>query len=218
MAEQPHSNRTLERAAAILDSLETGPKLATQIASDIGLSLSTTHRMALAMVETEFLTRRADGTFELGRRLVQSERNTISYTILKQLADDVKESVQLWIRSGDERVCRISFDAPHELRVTLPVGSRLPLPAGSAGALLAGSPEAMESIAAFGWYQSEGRRVAGVGSVSAPIIVDDEMVGAVCVVAPLSRLDDHIGEVYGAATVQTANKIAEQLLITRANS
>lgn len=218
MAEQPHSNRTLERAAAILDSLELGPKLATQIASDIGLSLSTTHRMALAMVETEFLTRRADGTFELGRRLVQSERDTISYAILKQLADDVKESVQLWVRSGDERICRISFDAQHELRATLPVGSRLPLPDGSAGAILAKLPEAMDSIATTGWYQSEGRRVAGVGSVSAPIIVQGETVGAVCVVAPLTRLDDHIGEVHGTATVQTANKIAEQLSIAHANS
>lgn len=218
MAEQPHSNRTLERAAAILDSLELGPKLATQIASDIGLSLSTTHRMALAMVETEFLTRRADGTFELGRRLVQSERDTISYAILKQLADDVKESVQLWVRSGDERICRISFDAQHELRATLPVGSRLPLPVGSAGAILAKLPEAMDSITATGWYQSEGRRVAGVGSVSAPIIVQGETVGAVCVVAPLTRLDDHIGEVHGTATVQTANKIAEQLSISHANS
>lgn len=210
-AEKAPSNRTLERAAAVLDAVEAGSKLATQIARETGLSLSTTHRLALAMVETEFLSRYEDATFGLGRRMVQSERDALSYAPLWRLSADVGESVQLWVRSGDERVCRISIDAPHELRVTLPVGSRLALPAGSAGGILAEEPEAMDSIARHGWFESEGRRVSGVGSVSAPIVVDGRTVGVVCVAAPLHRVVESMGQDFGAATVRTAEEIAAEL-------
>lgn len=211
MAEKNSSNRTLERAAAILDAVESGPKLATQIARETGLSLSTTHRMALAMVETEFLNRLDGGAFGLGPRIVQTERDALSYAFLQQLHDKVDESVQLWVRSGDERVCRISIDAPHELRVTLPEGSRLPLPAGSAGGILAELPEALHSVETHGWYQSEGKRVAGVGSVSAPVLVDGRTVAAVCVTAPLNRIRTSVGEQFGAATAATAAQIAAKL-------
>lgn len=112
MAEKGPSNRTLERAGAILDTVESGPKLATQIARETGLSLSTTHRLALAMTETEFLSRFENGAFGLGRRIVQTERDALSYAPLWRLASEVGESVQLWVRSGEERVCRVSIDAP----------------------------------------------------------------------------------------------------------
>lgn len=211
MMDKSPSNRTLERAAAILDTVEEGPKLATQIARETGLSLSTTHRLALAMAETEFLSRFEDSTFGLGRRILQTERDTLSYAPLWRLAAEVNESVQLWIRSGDERVCRISIDAPHELRVTLPVGSRLPLPAGSAGGILAQTPKAMESLAHHGWFESEGNRVSGVGSVSSPIVVEGRTIGVVCVAAPLNRVVKSMGQDFGEATARTAKKIATEL-------
>lgn len=211
MVDKGPSNRTLERAAAILDAVEAEPKLASQIARETGLSLSTTHRLALAMAETEFLSRFEDSTFGLGRRIVQIERDALSYAPLWRLAAEVRESVQLWVRSGEERVCRLSIDAPHELRVTLPVGSRLPLPDGSAGAILAEEPEAMDQVSRHGWFESEGRRVSGVGSVSSPIVVDGRVIGVVCVAAPLNRVVESMGRDFGEATVRTAEKVAAEL-------
>ena len=43
------------------------------------------------------------------------------------------ESVQLFVRDGDVRVCVESLESPHELRTIVPVGARLPLDRGSAG-------------------------------------------------------------------------------------
>lgn len=211
MEEKSASNRTLERAAAILDSVATGPQLASQIARDTGLSLSTTHRLALAMVESGFLERRDDSTFSPGSRIRTPVREEFSYAPLWELSTEVNETVQLWVRSGDERICQMSVEAPHELRITLPVGARLSLPAGSAGAILAETPEARASLNKYGWVESEGKRVAGVGSVSAPILVGGRILGAVCVAVPLNRVIRSVGQDFGDAVRRTAEKMAAQL-------
>src|SRR5690606_38401887 len=56
---------------------------------------------------------------------------------LEALRDETGESVQLYVRDGDHRVCLVSLDSPHELRTIVPEGARLPLHVGSAGRLLA---------------------------------------------------------------------------------
>ncbi|OKX87058.1 IclR family transcriptional regulator [Corynebacterium glutamicum] len=211
MEEKSTSNRTLERTAAILDSIANGPKLASQIARETGLSLSTTHRLALAMVETGFLERFEDATFGPGSRIITGVREEFSYAPLWELSTEVNETVQLWVRSGDHRVCLMSVEAPHELRITLPVGARLPLPAGSSGAILAETAEAAASLAKFGWVESEGKRVPGVGSVSAPIIVNGRILGAVCIAMPLNRVIRSVGQDFGDATRHAAEKMAAQL-------
>lgn len=211
MEEKSPSNRTLERAAAILDSVDTEAKLASQIARETGLSLSTTHRLALAMVETGFLVRLDDSSFGSGPRMGRPEQEPISYAPLWELSAETNESVQLWVRSGNERVCRMSVDAPHELRITLPVGSRLPLPSGSAGGVLAQTPEATASLEKFGWFESEGRRTPGVGSVSAPIMVEGRILGVVCVAVPLHRTKKSVGSDHGEAVRRTAEKITAEL-------
>ncbi|RSZ63179.1 IclR family transcriptional regulator [Corynebacterium hylobatis] len=205
-------NRMLERVAAILDAVEDEPRLAADIARTTGLSLSTTHRLALSMAELDFLTRYPDGTFGPGTRILQTYRDAVSYQPLWELASRAQESVQLWVRYRDERVCRVSIDAPHELRVTLPQGSRLPLPAGSAGQILAGTPEAEKQLSQHSWVESEGNRVPGVGSVSAPVIVDGKIVGVVCLAAPLSRVVRSIGQDYGDLVAETAAKISRLLV------
>lgn len=212
MEEKSASNRTLERTAAILDSVTTGPKLASQIARDTGLSLSTTHRLALAMVETGFLERLDDSTFGPGTRVSVGIREEFSYAPLWELSTEVNETVQLWVRSGSQRICQMSVEAPHELRITLPVGARLPLPAGSSGAILADTLEARTSLEKHGWVESEGNRVAGVGSVSAPITVDGRTLAAVCVAVPLNRVARSVGRDFGDAVRRTAEKMATQLV------
>ena len=206
-----YDNRTLQRTAAILDAVDMRPALASEIARDTGLSLSTVHRLAMAMVEEGFLVRREDSRFSLGPRLLRSMRDDVMYPLLWELAQEVGETVQVWYRLGDERQCRISVDVPHELRVTLPVGSRLPLPDGSAGMILAREPEAMKELEETGWVESRGNRVAGVGSISAPITLQGEITAALCIAAPLSRVEGTFGEAFGEALLKTSKKISTQI-------
>lgn len=203
------SNRMLERAAAILDAVGPASVSASEIARRTGLSVSTTHRLALSLVDYGFLGRDAEGGFHMGERFVRSALENAATPVLADLRRTTGETVQLWVRRGDERVCLVSLDGPHELRTTLPVGASLPLPAGSSGRLLVGDEAAMAEVAERGWIESVGLRTPGVGSVSAPVLLDGAIIAAVCVALPLVRVRDTPGADYGRQAVAAARHIAE---------
>ena len=205
------SNRMLERVAQILDALDAGPVGASDLGRLTGLSVSTVHRIALSMVEQGFLRRYADGRYVHGWRVARSRLEAIALPHVLALRDECDEGVQLWARSGDHRVCRLSADTAQALRVTLPVGSRVLLPAGSAGAVLARTREAQSSIERHGWFEVIASRTPGVSSVSAPVVVDGALVAAVCVVIPVARLRSTPGIDHGEALVTAASRIGVEL-------
>ncbi|MGD6979953.1 MULTISPECIES: IclR family transcriptional regulator [Citricoccus] len=202
-------NRMLERVAAILDAVEAGPASASDIARRTELSVSTVHRLALSMAELEFLRRDPDGRFRRGGRFVRSALENAALPILTALRDRTGETSQLWVRRGGDRLCLASVDSTHTLRATLPPGTRQPLPAGSAGRLLAAEDEALASVRERGWVESVGMRTPGLGSVSAPVTVRGELLGAVCVAVPLARVVGSPGEDFGPLTVEAAEHLAE---------
>lgn len=201
----------LERAAAILDAVGPASVSASEISRRTGLSISTTHRLALSLVDYGFLSRDAGGGFHMGERFVRSALENAAAPVLADLRSTIGETVQLWVRRGDERVCVVSLDAPHELRATLPVGASLPLPAGSSGRILAGEEAAMAAVAEQGWVESVGLRTPGLGSVSAPVLLDGATIAAVCVALPLVRVRETPGADYGQQAVAAARRIAETM-------
>src|SRR3954447_23553509 len=136
-----------------------------------GLPRATAHRLAVALEHHDLVRRDSDGRFALGFRLATLGRAALDRAPLAELArpalarlrDDTAESVQLYVRDGDHRVCVESLESPHGLRTIVAVGASLPLEVGSAGKILRGdeSPK--------GWIESVEEREAGVASVSAPI-------------------------------------------------
>jgi DNA-binding IclR family transcriptional regulator len=105
----------------------------------------------------------------------------------------------------------MGVDSHHELRATLPPGSRLPLPAGSSGRLLAEDPEALEGAARQGWVESVGLRTPGLGSVSAPVLLHEKIVAAVCLAMPLARVAVSPGADFGDDVVAAARRIGQDL-------
>lgn len=204
-------NRTLSRIAAILDSVDGTPTTASELARRSGLSVSTAHRLAVAMTEYGFLRRHDEGTFILGARFLRPALVEAAVPILEALRDRTGETAQLWVRSGSDRVCHATADSRQELRATLPVGTRLPLPAGSSGRLLSHDPDALAQLKAHGWVESVGRRTPGLGSVSAPVRDDRDVVAAVCVAMPLPRVRRSPGADWGTATVEAADLISAHL-------
>ncbi len=205
------SNRMLERVTQILDALDSGAASASDIGRRTGLSVSTVHRIALAMVEEGFLRRFDDGRYVHGWRVARSRLDATALPHVLALRDQTNESVQLWVRSGEFRVCRLSAETAHALRVTLPVGSRVALPAGSAGGVLAETPEAEKSIDQHGWFESVQSRTQGLSSVSAPLRVDGTIVAALCVVVPVARVNRTPGHDHGAALVAVAEQLCAEL-------
>ncbi|BCW19020.1 IclR family transcriptional regulator [Arthrobacter sp. NtRootA9] len=205
------SNRTLERAAAILDAVGRSAVSASELSRQTGLSVSTTHRLALQMTDYGFLRRTETGAFRLGDRFVRSALENAGMPVLQELRDGTGETAQLWVRRGDERICLLSADSRHELRATLPPGSRLPLPEGSSGRLLAADDDALAELAAVGWIESVGTRTPGLGSISAPVQTDEGIVAAVCLAMPLARVVASPGKDHGDEVIQAAQRIARTL-------
>lgn len=203
----PPANRTLERIAAMLDAVDESPASASELARRTGLSISTAHRLALSMSEYDFLRRTDEGEYRLGRRFVRTALEAVALPSLSELRDATGETAQLWIRRGNERICQVSVDSQHELKATLPAGSRLTLPNGSSGRLLAHDPEAFESLGAHGWVESIARRTPGLGSVSAPVRLRGATIAALCLAMPLSRVVQTPGQDYGELVMQYADRI-----------
>lgn len=203
----------VDKSVRVLDAVAEapGPVALADLVVATGLPKPTAHRLASALEVHGLLRRDHEGRYLLGVRLIGLGQAAAADWPLAEAArpalEDLRtatgESVQLYRRDGEHRVCVVSLESPHELRTIVPLGSRMPLGVGSAGRILAGEdPDA-------DWTASVGERAPGVASVSAPVRVEGRLVAAVGISGPLGRLGDHPGERYGAAVAAAATAVAD---------
>lgn len=200
---------TFDKAVLVLDALEDEPLALAGLVDATGLPRATTHRLATALEAHGLVRRTDDGRFALGLRLVALGRAAADQLPLAEAArpalaalrDATEESVQLYVRQGDRRVCVAALESPHGLRTIVAMGAALPLDRGSAGQVLReGAGSAGEP-----WVASVAEREAGVASVSAPVHdADGRVVAAVSVSGPIERTGTDPGARYGAEVAQAA--------------
>ena len=203
----------LDKAVSVLDALAGRPRSLAELVEATGLSRATAHRLATAL-EAHHLVRRDDeGRFCLGVALIALGRTAadglplaeVSGPALAALRDATGESVQLYVRDGDRRVCIAALESPHGLRTIVPLGASLPLEVGSAGRVLQIGWSATDGR---DWAESVGEREPGVASVSAPVRGSDgRVVAAVSVSGPIDRTTRRPGQRYGEAVVMAAAAI-----------
>jgi DNA-binding IclR family transcriptional regulator len=230
----------LDRSVLLLELLAGGPQSLRSLAETSGLPRPTTHRLLLALEVHGLVTRdpgssRVPGgappggstAFRLGPRLTELAVRSgqglglaaLAAGVLARLHEETRESVQLYLRSGDRRLCVAARDAGTGLRDSVPVGALLPLDAGSGGkVLLAWSDEAarfpgvdpaeLAAVRRRGWASSVAEREPGVASVSAPVLRDGVLLGAVCVSGPASRLGSSPGRRFAGPVVAAAAELA----------
>ena len=211
----------LDKAVLVLTSLEAGPLSLTELCARTELPRATAHRLASALEAHDFVARDGVGRFILGPALARlasnaggARRKTVveaATPALVQLRDRTGESVQLYVRSGDNRVCVMSLESPHSLRTIVQVGATLPMDRGSAAKVLRGDRDVLKR----GWAESVEEREKGVASVSAPVLLDDEIVAAVSVSGPIDRTSRQPGRRYGAAVAEAASQTAQALKPSR---
>lgn len=214
----------IDKALAVLSALEVRPCSLGELVDVTGLSRATAHRLAVALEAHGLVRRDGDGRFTLGVRLIALGRAAVEAISLAEAAagaladlrDETGESVQLYVREGDRRVCVAALESPHGLRTIVPMGASLPLDVGSAGRILTadspGSPPGVESTSnrrpGAGWVESVEEREAGVASVSAPVLgPTGAVVAAVSVSGPVERTTRRPGRKYGDAVVAAARAI-----------
>jgi DNA-binding IclR family transcriptional regulator len=197
----------LEKASDILDLVADAPGEATltSIAQRLGQPRSSTHRLLSELVELGLLFRVGAATYVLGPRLARwadvangvNDVVRISKPTMVRLRDAVGESVHLYLRQRDKRICVAAVDGTYELRHFTEVGRPLPLSVGASGKLLLafadpttqaaelrriaktpGSPRApsapdlttqLEEIRASEWAMSFGEREEGLAAAAVPI-------------------------------------------------
>ena len=200
----------LDKAVDVLDALEVQPRSLAELVAATGLPRATAHRLATALEAHGLVRRDDDGRFALGGRLLSLGRAaaeawslaTAAAPALATLRDETAESVQLFVREGDERVCIAALQSPHGLRTIVPLGARLPLDLGSAGRVLGGDTPASP------WSASVEELEAGVASVSAAVRdAQGRVIAAVSVSGPVERTSRHPGDRYGDAVVAAAHRI-----------
>ena len=205
----------LDKSVAVLDAVAVAPSTLAELVTATGLSRATCHRLAVALEAHGLVRRDADGRFTLGLRLIglgraASDRWPLAEAArpaLEWLREATGESVQLYVRDGDRRLCVDSLDSPHELRTIVEVGARLRLDVGSAGRLLLGS-----GTGANGWVASVEERAPGVASVSAPVRgADGAVAAAVGVSGPIERTTRRPGARYGESVVEAARRVEAAL-------
>ena len=226
----------LDKAVAILSTLEAGPHSLAELVAATGIARPTAHRIAVALEFHRLVRRDLSGRFTIGARSAElsaaaGEDRLLAAAgpALAALRDATGESAQLYKRQGDHRICVAVAERLSGLRDSVPVGSALTMAAGSAAQILLAWEESEKihrgltnarftaaQLAADrrrGWAQSVGEREAGVASVSAPVRAPNgKVIAAVSISGPIERLGRHPGRIHAAAVVATAARLSEYLI------
>ncbi len=195
----------LDKAISLVDAVESGPLTLAGLVDATGLSRATAHRLAVALEVHGLLGRDGPGRFTLGPRLTGVDLPALARPALETLRATTGESVQLYVRRGERRLCVASLESPHGLRTIVPIGMALSLNVGSAGKVLRDRPD----IGRGGWAESVEERERGVASVSAPVRDGEgRIVAAVSVSGPIERTTRAPGRRYAGAVLEAAAAIA----------
>jgi len=202
----------LDKSVLVLHALSAatdGMSLA-ELQDATGLPRATAHRLAAALEDHGLVRRNGDGRYVLGFTLAalagaaqrQFPLAAAARPVLERLVSTTGESVQLYVREGDNRRCVLSLQSPHGLRWIITEGEVYPLGRGSAGHVLS-----ERALGKSGWIESVAEREAGVASVSAPVHIDGVVVAAVSVSGPIERLTRAPGRKFGTAVKKAAAEI-----------
>ena len=122
----------LDKAVAILSTLEAGPHSLAELVAATGIARPTAHRLAVALEFHRLVARDLTGRFVLGARPAElgaaaGEDRLLAAAApaLSALRDATGESAQLYRRQGDLRICVAVAERLSGLRDSVPVGAAL---------------------------------------------------------------------------------------------
>lgn len=142
------SIQVIGRAAMLLDviSQSTTPLSLKILAADTGLHPSTAFRILAALREVGYVERESAGHYLLGRKLLKLagrvrrglDIRKEALDIMRELRDQLGETINLTVREGDKVIYVERVSAHRMMRVDQVVGSRAPLHVTAVGKLMLG--------------------------------------------------------------------------------
>ena len=224
----------LDKAVGVLHTVAESPCGLAELCERTGLPRATAHRLAAGLEVHRLLARDNEGRWRLGPALtelagqVNDPLLAAGAAVLPRLRELTGESVQLYRREGNSRVCVASLEPPVGLRDTVPVGTRLPMTAGSGAKVLLAysdpaSQQAILPAAKFsertlaevrkrGWAQSAAERETGVASVSAPVRDGrGAVIAAISASGPIDRMGRRPGARWAADLLAASEALTRRL-------
>ncbi len=154
------SIQVLDRMAMLLDAMAryAEPASLKFLSADTGLHPSTAHRILSALAEHGYVERIEPAGWQLGSKLLQlGHRVRTGHDVRREarpvmdwLRDEIGESVNLTLRSGDEVIYGERATPARAIRVEQVIGSRAPLHVTAVGKLMLAEdgPQGIRSYAA----------------------------------------------------------------------
>ena len=220
----------------------------TEVAEALRLPLGTASRILNALVEEKFLERNErDKRYRLGVYClkmgniakISGSLRLCALPFMEKLRERFNETVNMYIREGQTRVCYAQCEAISSLKRSVPIGSRYPLTAGAPGrCLLAWMPhdfitEAIRDIFPFtentitdkgkihaileqtkreGYAISHSERESGVTAVAVPIFdAINSVCASICISGPEFRFTKEIVAEMISALRDTSSELSEIL-------
>jgi DNA-binding IclR family transcriptional regulator len=216
----------LDRAAAILFAFrrDDAPLTLTELSARTGLYKSTLSRLAAALCHHRLLTRLEDGRYRIGPAALQlSVAYEASFSLgdvllppMRELSAETGEAVSFHVREGVHRVCLYRIASRHSIRAEVQQGDVQPLERGAGGRVLlafSGEPgEPYDEIRRRYVYMSIGERDPETAGLSAPVFdARGQLVGALGIVGPASRMGRAEMEAYRSLLLRFAARITQSL-------
>ena len=242
--------QTADRAIQVLLLVARSdePLSLSEISRRTGFNLSATHRLVQALTNHSLLARdRGRRAFVAGGGLIAlaaavMQRVSVpeaAVPAMERLRALTSETVSLYVREQQHRICVAVVEGLHPMRWVVPVGDRQPLYVGLTGkAILAFLPEAeiaevldsaeregvdrariesqIERVRATGYLVDVGDRVAGVGGLSVPIFDTSGVVAALTISGPSDRFTKTVAEQTALAVLEEGAAISAALGAARA--
>ncbi|MFE9959307.1 IclR family transcriptional regulator [Micromonospora sp. NPDC005299] len=257
MSEPADGNRYttsgLGRALAVIDLLAEGsPEMigVSTVARELNLPKAVAHRILKELTANQFVTfdegtrryRLGPGALAVGLAALRAiDVQAITNRHMRRLVDATGETATLSMRQGWIRVYTDQVLSPHEIRMSVTLGSRHSLSAGSSSkAILAALSDAeveeylttheltpvtpatitsveqlrddLRSVRRQGYAVSRGERQPGAASVAAPIrLASGEVYGSLSLCGPADRFSPRLLAEYGDLVADAARQVSAEL-------
>ncbi|WP_347304393.1 IclR family transcriptional regulator [Croceibacterium sp. TMG7-5b_MA50] len=137
-------SQTLQRGLDVLHVVANGSATLAELASQLGLSRSTTHRLANALLERRYLTLAPGRGYQLGPKLLelgyqaqtQTDLMALAHPVLADLSEQTGLPSFLGRRDDDHSLNLLSVPGRQRVAVITPVGTRRRLAETSLGKAL----------------------------------------------------------------------------------
>lgn len=131
----PAGTQTLLRGLDVLDAVSRGPVTLAELALRLGLTRSTTHRLASSLVERRYLNFTPREGYSLGPKLIQlgfcaqqdNDLPRVARPFLEQLASSTGDTVHLGVLEGRRALYLDKLPGRRRIEISSRVGELQPL-------------------------------------------------------------------------------------------